>query len=103
MKSGRQKGGQDVAQGVDDAIRSVLCAGTEMEHGEKLGARVDGEPQHVVRVAQSGSKFVQLEVREVVLREERSCKICACSRARVSLVVMVACRWPCDPFGGGWV
>ena len=44
----------------------VLCAGTQMEHGKKLCARVDGqpEPQHVSGAAKPGAQFVQLEVRE---------------------------------------
>jgi len=36
----------------------VLCAGTQVEHGQKLGARIDGEPEHLGGVAQPGSNFI---------------------------------------------
>ncbi len=50
----------------------VLCAGTQMEHGKKLCARVDGqpEPQHVFGAAEPGAQFVQLEVREPEMAEK---------------------------------
>ena len=43
-----------------------------MEHGQKLGARVDGqpEPQHLFGAAQPGAQFVQLEMREPQMAEE---------------------------------
>jgi hypothetical protein len=43
-------------------MSGVLCAGTQMEHGNKLGARVDGqpEPQHLCSSAEPRSQFVQL-------------------------------------------
>ena len=67
-----QKGGQDLLQGMDDPMCHVLCAGTEMEHGKNLRAGIDGqpEPEHVLRAAQPGSQFIQLEVREVQMGEE---------------------------------
>jgi hypothetical protein len=82
-------------QGVNDRVRRMLCAGTQMEDGNKLREGVDGQPQpeHVLIAAQPGSQFIQLEVREPEMaRSERSCKVCACEPARVSQVVMVACR-----------
>ena len=55
----------------------TLCAafcvrGREMEHGKKLGARVDGqpEPQHLFGAAQPRAQFIQLEVREPEMAEE---------------------------------
>jgi len=36
---------QEQSQGVDDPMRRVLRAGAEIEHGQKLGAGVDGQPQ----------------------------------------------------------
>ena len=50
----------------------VLCAGTQMEHGKKLCARVDGQPesQHMFVAAQPGAQFIQLEVREPEIAEE---------------------------------
>jgi hypothetical protein len=66
VKSGRQKGGQDVSQSVDDRIRYVLRAGAQMEHRKKLRAGVDGqpEPEHLLGAAQPGAQLVQLEVWE---------------------------------------
>ncbi len=45
--------GQDLSQGVDDRMRCVLRAWAQMEHGQKLCARVDGqpEPQHLFGAA----------------------------------------------------
>jgi hypothetical protein len=42
LKRGRQKGGQDLPQGVNEERRHVLCAGTQLEHEKKLGARITG-------------------------------------------------------------
>jgi hypothetical protein len=66
VKSGRPKGGQELSQGVDNPMCHVLRAGTEMEHGYKLRARIDGQPQpeHLLIAAQPGAQFVQLQVRE---------------------------------------
>jgi hypothetical protein len=76
-------------------MRHILRAGAEMEDGKNLRAGVDGQPQpeHLFVAAQPGAQFIQLEVRELeIARWERSCKVYACSPARVSQVVMVACR-----------
>jgi hypothetical protein len=72
VKSGIQKGGQDVSQGVDDAMRGVLRAGTQMQDGKKLCARVDDkpEPRHLFGATEPCAQFVQLEVREVEMAEE---------------------------------
>jgi hypothetical protein len=66
VKSARQKGGQDVPQGVNDRMRRKLRAGAEMEHRKKLGEGINGqpEPQHLFGAAQPGAQFVQLEVRK---------------------------------------
>ncbi len=37
--------GQKPLQGVDEQMRRMLCAGTQMQHGQKLCAGVDGQPQ----------------------------------------------------------
>jgi hypothetical protein len=65
VKSGRQKGGQELPQGVDNSMCHVLRAGTEIEHGKKLRKGIDGQPQpqHLLIAAQPGAQFVQLEVR----------------------------------------
>jgi hypothetical protein len=61
VKSGRQKGGQELSQGVDEQVRGMLCTWTQVEHGNNLGARVDGQPQpqHLCCAAQPGSQFVE--------------------------------------------
>ena len=48
-----------------------LGARTQLEHGENLGARVDGQPQpeHLCTAAQSCSQFIQLHVRELKVAE----------------------------------
>ena len=105
MKSGRQKGGQDVSQGVDDAMRGILRAGAKMEDGKKLRTGIDGqpEPQHVVRAAQSGSQFVQLEMREVEVTKgalvQDLCMLPSACEPRGDGGLSVAK----DPFGSGKV
>ncbi len=55
-----------MSQGVDDAMRCVLRAGAQMEDRKQLRTGIDDqpEPEHVVRTAQPGSQFIQLQVRE---------------------------------------
>ena len=36
---------QVLSQGVDEQVRCILCTWTQMEHGNKLGAGIDGEPE----------------------------------------------------------
>jgi hypothetical protein len=71
VKSGRQKGGQDLSQGVDDRMRSVLRAGAQMEHGKNLREGINGqpEPEHLLVVAQPGAQLVQLEMWELEVAE----------------------------------
>ena len=59
------------SQGVDEQVRRMLCARTQMQHGHKLGARIDSQPQpeHLCGAAEPGSNFVQLQVREVQVAE----------------------------------
>ncbi len=33
---------RDLSQGMDEQMSHVLCAGTQLEHGKKLGARING-------------------------------------------------------------
>jgi hypothetical protein len=56
---------------VDNPMCHVLRAGTEMEHGHKLRARIDcqPEPENLFAAAQPGAQFVQLEVREPEIAE----------------------------------
>ena len=72
VKSGRQKGDQAQPQSVDEPLRHVLRAGTQLEDGKNLGAGINGqpEPEHLFGTAQAGAQFVQLQVREVEMEEE---------------------------------
>src|SRR5215471_5715465 len=56
---------------MDEPMRRMLCAGSQMEHGHKLGARIDGqpEPQDLLGVAQPGAQFVQLQMRQMEVAE----------------------------------
>ena len=49
----------------------MLRARTQMEPGEKLGARIDGQPQpeHLSRREEPGANFVQLQVWEMQVTE----------------------------------
>ena len=71
MKSGRQKGGQDVSQRMDDCMRHALRAGTQMENRNDLCEGIDGqpEPEHLLVAAQPGTQFIQLQVRELEVVE----------------------------------
>ncbi len=56
-----------------------------MEHGNKLGAGIDGEPepQHLLGVAQPSAQFIQLEVRELEMGEKalvQRLSVLACAR-----------------------
>jgi len=55
----------------DAAWSRVLRAGTKREHGQNLGAGIDGwpDPEHVLGVASPGAQFVQLQVWEPQLAE----------------------------------
>jgi hypothetical protein len=63
--------GQEVPQGVDNAMRCVLRAGAQMEDRNQLRTGIDDqpEPEHMARVAQPGSQFIQLQVWEPQLAE----------------------------------
>ena len=85
MKSGRQKGGQALSQTVDDRMCHVLRSGTQLEHRQKLGAGIDGqpEPQNLLGAAQPGAQLVQLHVRQVQLAEEtlvQGVRVTSCTR-----------------------
>jgi hypothetical protein len=62
---------QEFSQGMDEAMGHVLCSGTQMQDRKNLRAGVDGEPQpeHVLRAAQPGSQFIQLEMWELQMAE----------------------------------
>ena len=52
---------------MDEVMRHMLCAGTELKHGKNLGAGINGqpEPQHLRMTAEPGAQFVQLQVWEL--------------------------------------
>ena len=66
VKSGMQKVGQDLSQGMDELMGYMLCSGTQQEDRKKPGAGVDDqpEPQHACRAAEPGTQFIQVEVWE---------------------------------------
>ena len=51
---------EDLSQGVDQQVCHLLGTGTQMEHGQKLRARVDGqpEPQHLCVGAEPCAQLV---------------------------------------------
>ena len=61
-----------MSQGVDDAMRRVLRAGTQMEDGKQLRRGVDDQPQpqKAGMAAEPGVQFVQLQVWELEMAEE---------------------------------
>jgi hypothetical protein len=89
VKTGRQKGGQDLSQGVNDTMRRVLRARTELKHRKNLGEGINGqpEPQDLLGVAQPGAEFVQLEVRKLEVAE--------------AVLVQGLCMFPCASEPGG--
>jgi hypothetical protein len=64
--------GEELSQGVDKLMCHVLRAGTQLEHGQNFGARINGQPQpeHLFGSAQPGSQFVQLQMRELEVAEK---------------------------------
>jgi hypothetical protein len=94
---------QELSQEMDDLMGRVLCARTQRENGKKLGARIDDQPQHLGGASQSGSNFVQLQVRDMqvaegVLMEELSVLTCASEPRRDGGLSVAE-----DPFGSGRV
>ncbi len=63
---------QDLSERVDEQVCHVLRAGTQLEGGKKLGARINSypQPQHLLGAAEPCTEFVQLKVREVEMAEE---------------------------------
>ncbi len=63
--------GQELPQRMDDRMRHVLRAGTQMEDRNDLCKGIDGqpEPEDLLVAAQPGAQFVQLEVWEPEMTE----------------------------------
>jgi hypothetical protein len=70
VKRGTQKGGQDLSHSVNDRMRRDVRAGTHMEDRKHLREGVDGQPEHLLMVAEPCSEFVQLQVCEVEARRQ---------------------------------
>ena len=62
---------QALSQSVDELMSHVLCAGSELKHGQNLGARINGQPQpeHLGTSAEPCAQFIQLHVRELEVAE----------------------------------
>jgi hypothetical protein len=91
---------QVLSQGGDEQVRGMVCTWTKMEHGNKLGARIDGEPepQHLFSAAVCA---VRPPAGAGGADGRRSARA-GCARASphaTERLGMVACRKPCDPLG----
>ncbi len=62
MKRGRQKGGQLLAQAVDEQMSHAMGARTQRHHWNACGERIDGhpEPQDLGVAAQPCAEFIEL-------------------------------------------
>ncbi len=70
-----------------------LCSGAELKHRQNLGEGINGqpEPQHLCGAPQPGTQFVQLEVRDVQVKE-------AVLVQRLSMLASAS-----EPGGDGWL
>jgi len=62
--------GQALSQRVDELRGHGLGARAEHKHRQNLRAGIDGQPEHLLGVAEPGAQFVQLEVWEVEMEAE---------------------------------
>ena len=78
---------------MDNSMRHVLRAGTEIEHGKKLRKGIDGQPQpqHLLIAAQPGAQFVQLEMRELEMAGEALVQGLRVLASTGQQMVIVAC------------
>ena len=98
-----------LSQGVDEQVRGMLGSWTQMEHGNNLGALIDGEPepQHLLSAAQPCAQFVQLQMWRVQMAEEalvQALCMLACtgqpgSDGRLPVPEHPLCRGRIQPFG----
>jgi hypothetical protein len=63
--------GQALSKQVNEDMRHVLRAGAELKHRQNLGEGINGqpEPQDLLRAAQPGAEFIQLQMREPEVAE----------------------------------
>ena len=66
MKRGKQKGGQLLAQPVDEQLRHLVRSRAQLEHRNALGEGIDShpEPEHLGVTAHARAQFVQLQMGE---------------------------------------
>ncbi len=66
MKRAKQKGGQLLAQPVDEQLRHLVRSRTQLEHRNARGEGIDShpEPEHLGVTAQARAKFVHLQMRQ---------------------------------------
>jgi hypothetical protein len=71
VKRGKLKGGQLLAQPVDEQLRHLVRSRTQLEHRNALGEWIDGhpEPQNLRVAAQACSQFIQLQMRDLEMAE----------------------------------
>jgi hypothetical protein len=62
VKRGKQKGGQLLAQAMDEQLSHAMGARTQLPHGNACGERIDGhpEPQDLGVAAQPRAEFIEL-------------------------------------------
>jgi hypothetical protein len=62
VKRGRQKGGQLLAQAVDEQMSHAMGGWTQQPHGNACGERIDGhpEPQGLCVAAQPRAECIEL-------------------------------------------
>jgi hypothetical protein len=67
VKRGKQKGGQLLAQAVDDELRHLVRPRTQLEHRNALSEGIDShpEPEHLGVTTQARSQFIQMQVRDL--------------------------------------
>jgi len=71
VKIGRQKGGQLLAQAVNEQMSHALGVRTQQPHGNACGERIDGhpEPQDLCVAAQPRAEFIELQMGKGELAE----------------------------------
>jgi len=58
---------------VDEQMGHGLCSGAELKHGREArvrGSMASQSKTHLLRAAQPGAQFIQLQVRELEMAEE---------------------------------
>jgi len=93
VKRGQAARGQGLSQQVNNQVCHVLRAGTQLEDRQKLGAGINRQPEplHLRMAAQPrAQQWSSCRCGSQRWQKDRSCKVWACSQARVNQVVIVA-------------